>query len=268
MVNFRCYRVFLSAVFIFGSVLVLSPAGLSGTIPGIDGNQFARTYGETGIEEMVHLSPSWDGGFVAGGTTNSLGAGGDDFLIVKYDSTGEVEWIRTIGGPGTEKCNSITQSSGSILAVGYTTSYGAGLEDVLVANLDQFGTIQWVKAFGGSSTDIGIASAYTFTYFIGGFTDSFGSGSTDCLLFETSYNGSLDWSRTVGGAGNDRCMGVASGYYFVGESDSFGSTGSDFLFGRIDGLGNLDFATTAGGAGNDSCTAVSNGFGSGWVAGG
>ncbi len=68
-----------------------------------------------------------DGGFVLAGSTNSSGAGEDDFFMVRTDDAGEEQWRRTFGGNYDEVCFSIirTPDRGYAL-VGYTESFGAG----------------------------------------------------------------------------------------------------------------------------------------------
>ncbi len=71
-----------------------------------------------------------DGGFVLAGSTNSSGAGSDDFFIVRTDDAGEEQWRRTFGGNQNDRCFSIigTPDRGYALA-GYTESFGAGGAD-------------------------------------------------------------------------------------------------------------------------------------------
>jgi hypothetical protein len=45
------------------------------------------------------------------GETGSFGAGGDDVVLVKYDSSGVQLWNRTWGGYSFESCNDILVDS-------------------------------------------------------------------------------------------------------------------------------------------------------------
>ncbi len=71
-----------------------------------------------------------DGGFVLAGSTNSSGAGEDDFFMVRTDDAGEEQWSRTFGSNFDDVCFSIirTPDRGYALA-GYTESFGAGGAD-------------------------------------------------------------------------------------------------------------------------------------------
>lgn len=94
------------------------------------------------------------------GTTASQGAGGNDFLIAKYNSTGTIQWQRSLGGTGSEIGASIAfDSGGNIYVVGTTASQGAGGNDILIAKYNTSGTIQWQRTLGTTGSDAGRAVA-------------------------------------------------------------------------------------------------------------
>jgi hypothetical protein len=84
-----------------------------------------QTYGGPG-SAFHALRESTYGGYVAAGYTSAYGNGGSDFLLFKFDASGDSLWSTTFGGPGDEICNAIdlTLDSGYVLA-GTTTSFGA-----------------------------------------------------------------------------------------------------------------------------------------------
>src|SRR4051812_45556765 len=60
-----------------------------------DGNEkWIKYYGGAGNETCWSLDKTSDGGFILGGYTNSFGAGGDDFYIVKTDADGNSQWTK------------------------------------------------------------------------------------------------------------------------------------------------------------------------------
>jgi hypothetical protein len=88
---------------------------------------FAKTIGGSGDDFAHSIIQSSDGGYVVAGSTQSFGAGGSDFYVVKLDSSGNVQWTKTIGGSDWDFAGSIIQSSdGGYVLAGYTRSFGAG----------------------------------------------------------------------------------------------------------------------------------------------
>ena len=57
------------------------------------------SYGEVGESVAVDSS---DNIYVCG-STSSVGAGSNDLLLVKYNSSGTVQWRRTLGGTGSDE---------------------------------------------------------------------------------------------------------------------------------------------------------------------
>jgi hypothetical protein len=74
-----------------------------------------------------------DGGFALAGYANSnliFGAGGDDFWLVKTDSSGNHCWNRTFGGVNSDIARSVIQTNdGAYVIAGTTSSFGAGQND-------------------------------------------------------------------------------------------------------------------------------------------
>jgi len=91
---------------------------------------------------------------VAGGT-DSFGAGGDDFWVLRLDKDGNVLWQKTYGGLGNDGAYSIRQTSdvGYIVA-GYTYSFGAVTPDFWVLKIDSNGNITGCSAEGSSNATV------------------------------------------------------------------------------------------------------------------
>ncbi|MGC8981680.1 MAG: fibronectin type III domain-containing protein, partial [Minisyncoccia bacterium] len=104
--------------------------------------QWAKTYGGKDWDEPYSISQTSDGGYIAGGYTWSFGAGYGDFLIIKLDSSGNIQWAKTYGGSGNDYLYSISQTSdGGYIVGGETDSFGAGRYDFLIIKLDSSGNI-------------------------------------------------------------------------------------------------------------------------------
>ena len=102
---------------------------------------WAKTIGGSNDDHGYSISQTSDNGYIAIGYTASYGTGGD-ILITKLDSSGNILWAKTIGGPNYEEGYSISQTSDNgYIAIGRTGSYGAGNSDILITKLDSSGNI-------------------------------------------------------------------------------------------------------------------------------
>ncbi len=115
----------------------------------------------TGIDDASSVQQTSDGGFIVAGGTSSFGAGGNDAWVFRLDSTGDVVWQKTYGGPGDDGASSVQQTSdGGFVVAGGTSSFGAGGFDAWVLRLDSSGNI----GHSDGCTDVsGLSSAIVAT---------------------------------------------------------------------------------------------------------
>lgn len=82
--------------------------------------------------------------------------------MVKTDSSGNKQWDQTFGGSGFEYLSSLAHApDGGYVLGGYSSSGGSGNktspgfgdQDFWIIKLDQGGTKQWERAFGGNGAD-------------------------------------------------------------------------------------------------------------------
>ncbi len=116
--------------------------------------------------------------FVAGEFNASVNFGGiqlnttgsTDAFVVKYNSSGNVEWAKKAGGSGVDRARGIgtdgnnlfiTGQFGGTAYFGSTTRYAADASDVFVAALNNSGTFLWATSAGGQADapeDLGFES--------------------------------------------------------------------------------------------------------------
>jgi len=97
---------------------------------------WARTFGGTNGDWVLSISQTTDGGYAVAGITESFGAGGSDFLVLKLNPDGSLAWARTFGGTDYDYAYSITQTTdGGFAVAGATYGFGADSTDFLVLKL-------------------------------------------------------------------------------------------------------------------------------------
>jgi len=215
-------------------------------------------YNSTGViqwQKSLETSADEYGKFLAidssdnvyiGGVANLTGSQGYDFILAKYNSSGTIQWQRTLGGTGTDDGAGIAiDSSDNVYVTGVSNSVGAGGLDLLLAKYNSSGTIQWQRVLGGSSRDAGksIAIDSSDNVYVGGETESDGEGGRDFLLAKYNSSGTIQWQRTLGGTGNEEVNALfidAQGILYAGGlTTSTGEGGNDFLIAKIPTDGSL-----------------------------
>ncbi len=131
-----------------------------------DGNiLWQKTYGGTTFDELSTAVFTPDGGFIAAGETRSFGAVNEDFWVVKFDASANIEWEKRYGGSAVDEAESLALTTdGGAVIVGTTSSFGAQLLDVWAIRIDSSGNIvgctSEVTAAGTStSSTVGDSSA-------------------------------------------------------------------------------------------------------------
>jgi len=218
---------------------------------------WAKAYGGTSTDKAWGVAVADNGDIVVAGSTNSFGAG-NDVWVLRLDAFGNVVWQKAYGGSGGDIARGITTtSSGDIIVVGKTMSFGDWIADAWVLRLDADGNVKWQRAFGGvGAGDEAIAVAESDgDIIVVGHTYSFGAGSSDVLVVKLDENGNILWQRAYGGSGFDEAWGVAvadnGDIIVVGYSESFGSGIYDVWVLRLDGSGNIIWQKAYGEAGAD-----------------
>jgi hypothetical protein len=204
-----------------------------------------------------------DLGYITAGYTNSFGSGGDDFWVLKLDATGDVAWQRSFGGSGTDQAHAVTQvSDGGYIVGGYTRSFGAGGDDLLVLKLDAAGSVIWQKTYGGSGSDQvkSIHETPDGGCILAASTDSSGAGDYDIWIIKLDSSGDISWHRTYGGSFADETFSIDrtwnGGYIVTGNTLSYGVGGRDVFVLKLQNDGDISWLKTYGGSDYDYAYAV------------
>lgn len=220
--------------------------------------KWGRTYGGEDYECGWDVLECSDNGFIALGSTNSFGNGGYDIYVIKTDSLGLAQWMKTYGGLNDDYGYGLCPAwdSGYII-VGSTSSSGNGMSDIIVIKIDRDGDSLWVRTYGDSLNEIGysIIRVEHNSYVITGITSSTGSGGTDMYTIKIDQSGNLIWSKTYGGLFDDQayCIDATDdgGHIIVGQTFSFGNGGGDIYIIKTDSLGEIEWERLYGSVQNE-----------------
>lgn len=192
--------------------------------------QWQKSFGGSNLETMTAINQTADGGYICGGFTNSGVSsditmpiyGGDDFLIVRLDSSGNTLWQNVYGGNDIDQLMAFELSSDNgYLCGGFSRSNisgiksedRVGLDDYWVLKLDEYGNILWQNTIGGSLIDrlISMKETNSGDVICGGFSYSNISGDktensrggADFWIIKLDSSGSIIWQKTIGGSSTD-----------------------------------------------------------------
>ena len=175
------------------------------------GKNWEKVYGGDSWDDLWSIQQTTDGGYVAAGFTESMGAGGYDVYVMKLDGGGEKIWEKTYGGSVMDAANCIQQTAdGGYIVAGFTESIGAGSWDVYILKLDGSGEKIWEKTYGGTFADVANAIQQTADggYIVAGFTESIGAGGRDVYIIKLDGSGERVWEKTFGGILDDEALSI------------------------------------------------------------
>ena len=242
---------------------------------------WTTTYGGSGDEEARTIILMPDSGFVFGGWTDSYGAGGDDFYLIRTDKDGDTLWTKTYGTSVNEQCWGLdTTFDGGFILSGYTLPSGSNYNGYLVRTNASGDTI-WTATFAGAG------NAYErFRYVISLDSDSQFVCCGDTGILQTApasrmmkgwvvkidTSGTQVWTRSIGsGAGYpyetfysvEQCFD--GGFILGGHTDTYGSGAEDFLLTKLSSNGDSLWTYPFGGTNDDECHSVVQVVDSGFI---
>ena len=138
-----------------------------------------KTFGGGGAEgESWHTKGliTSDGNYAIASYTTSFGAGSNDFLLIKTDTSGNVLWSRTYGGVADDNFRFLSETSDQgFILTGYSTSFGFGGNDYYLVKTNSMGDIEWSRVYGGAGAEkaMGVQQADDGGYVLCGNSSSF-----------------------------------------------------------------------------------------------
>jgi len=214
-------------------------------------NTFGDTYGfgvGTDASGNVYVSGSFESDYIRFGTDSLANNGYRDIYVVKYNTGGTFQWLRSAGDSDDDGANGLaTDASGNTYITGRiggasTVTFGSASitnaainPTVFIAKYDANGTGLWARVtkgdyysynegnsisldatgnphiigyYSSDSLRIGAVTLFNSSIASGG---AGGDYNTDIFVAKFKANGILSWARTAGGDSNDIGNGIATG---------------------------------------------------------
>ncbi|WP_163410245.1 T9SS type A sorting domain-containing protein [Flavobacterium ajazii] len=149
--------------------------------------QWQRTIGGSGQDELLCVFQAKDGGYILGGSSGSgpiadnkpietskantsknsfnkseKSRGNMDYWVVKLDKEGNIEWQKTFGGQYADILRSMQQTTDNgYILLGYSnspvsgdkTEGNRGAGDYWIIKINDLGTIEWQQTYGADGDD-------------------------------------------------------------------------------------------------------------------
>lgn len=115
-------------------------------------------YGGSLVDHLVSVFPTFDGGYILGGHTQSYGTPNKvDHYIVKTDSLGNEQWMRAIGSPRNDCPASVIQTQdGNYVFCGcwnlYDITSSTPMNSLYMAKLNSASVPMWDQTYGDSGS--------------------------------------------------------------------------------------------------------------------
>lgn len=218
--------------------------------------QWNRTWGGTEEDEGYGITIDPSNNVYITGYTESFGNILGEEVLVKYGSSGVLQWNKTSSEIGILGRALALDSLGNIYIAG-DTGFGAGLTDICLEKYNNAGILQWNKTWGGSNWDygLGVAVDSADNVYVSGRTRSFGVGDSDIVLLKYDSVGIQQWNRTWGGIntdyGNRIAVDSSDNIYLAATTVGFGAGNYDMTLVKYNFLGEQQWYYTWGDANNE-----------------
>ncbi|MCA1761756.1 MAG: SBBP repeat-containing protein [Cryomorphaceae bacterium] len=205
----------------------------------------------------VYVAGGFEGTLTCFANSNQLSQTAEaylDIFVAKYDSDGNVIWLKQFGGNGYDQAIAIAVDNvGGIYLTGRfmnTCNFdfegspqnrtAVGFHDAFILKLSADGLYQWVKQMGGLTYETGYDihvdenGVYTTGLFdyeirLNGTQPVGTNGDRDIFITKHSHDGQFLWGKSIGGNSNDD-----------GRTVSTDSEGNVYVGGDIIGMVDMD----------------------------
>lgn len=235
-----------------------------------------HTFGGNYNDELRSIALTEDGGYLLGGSSNSIESGtknqknigNSDYWIVKLDNNGNEQWQKTIGGSGDDQLYVVhTTADGNYLLGGNSNSESGDDKrssnesgtDFWVLKLDKDASILWQETYNIAKVDVltSLVENDDRTILLGGYAQGeiikrtkpinkiqetevkVKLGTDDYIAIKLNEKGEEIWRKDVGSSGQDilkKVIETRDGGYLMAGT-SKGKVSND----KNSGIGSNDF---------------------------
>lgn len=282
-----------------GNIYAVGVVGISlegNTYQGVGGDVYLMKYdpagnrkwtgqiGSSGDDTPRSAARDSDGNiYIAGHTDSGLdgntNAGMLDIFLLKYDSSGNKQWLKQFGTGSDDTEPRVTvDSHGNIFLAGSTSAGIDGNEpigsvDFFLTKFNASGDKQWTKQFGTSAWDnvLVVKTDSAGNIYLTGWTllgELYGNtniGQADAFLMKCDPEGKILWTKQFGSTATDSGNGLAidaAGDIYVGgdtygDLDGTGNSGSqDIYLAKYDSSGDQQWLKQFGTGNQDFCDEI------------
>jgi hypothetical protein len=210
--------------------------------------QWQKALGGSKDESASSIQQTSDGGYIIAGITSSMDGdvtnkkvdNGIDYWVIKLDANGNIQWQKVFGGDSYDEAKSVQQTiDGGYIIVGSSRSNfenekREGLLDgfndkTWVIKLNENGSIQWQKVFGGKGYDNPESVQQTKDkgfIIVGKTNNNIITSASDFNFYVVKLNesGTIQWQKSLGGTNGDYAYSVQQtkdgGYIIAGTTQS------------------------------------------------
>lgn len=220
-------------------------------LQGGEGNGVDVGYGiGTDAAGNVYVAGTFGSPYIRFGTDSVANSGYNDIFVVKYNTSGAVQWLKGAGAPDDDQALGLaSDATGNVYITGHIGSsatpvtFGTGVSltnsvtnslTMFIAKYDNTGAALWARSgkpngytlnmgygikldAGGNPNVIGFFGSDSLNLgAVSVYNSSLTSGtsgndSTDIFVAKYKSNGNVSWVRSAGGTGHDYGYAIATG---------------------------------------------------------
>jgi hypothetical protein len=194
---------------------------------------WTHTWGGERTDDFDNVATDGEAIYVAGKTQSFGEAPNGVVLLLKYSLDGTFQWARGWSGASADIAIAMDVSpDGSIYTAGYSRSFGAGKDDLLLQRWDANGNLVWSKTWGASETDQAYGMvANSEAIYVCGRSTSFDDSEGDALIVAFDSAGEVIWDTCFGAtSGSDIAYDITTSYNALSEQTTLHVVGDTLGF--------------------------------------